>query len=141
MSNKKHGMSGTRLYSVYRDMKDRCHNPKNRVYKNYGGRGITVCDEWRNNSKSFLDWALSHGYSDDLTIDRIDNDKGYSPDNCRWATASEQADNRRTSIRLQYKGEIKSLNEIARIENISYDEAKYRYIVREKTRLPRKQLY
>ena len=76
-------------------MKWRCYYPHHTHYGYYGGRGITVCDEWLHNFKSFYDWAMSHGYRDDLTLDRIDNDKGYSPNNCRWATYSEQNKNKR----------------------------------------------
>ncbi len=76
-------------------MKKRCYNPAYKIYKDYGGRGITVCAEWLHDFVAFRDWALSHGYQDDLTIDRIDNDKGYSPDNCHWATMKEQRVNQR----------------------------------------------
>lgn len=76
-------------------MKIRCYDDKCKDYKHYGGRGITVCDEWLNGFQAFYDWAMSHGYADNLSIDRIDNEKGYSPDNCRWVTASEQNKNRR----------------------------------------------
>lgn len=96
-SNTTHGQYGTRLYRIWYAMKTRTTNPHSENYKNYGGRGITVCPEWLNDFAAFQMWALSHGYQDDLSIDRIDNDKGYSPDNCRWATAKEQRHNRRDS--------------------------------------------
>jgi hypothetical protein len=72
-------------------MKDRCHNPKSKYWSRYGGRGIKVFAEWRNDFSAFRDWALGNGYQKDLTIDRIDNDKGYSPSNCQWITREENA--------------------------------------------------
>ena len=98
-----------RLFEIWRKMHYRCENPKHNQYKNYGGRGITVCDEW-NSFVYFSAWAITHGYSDDLTIDRIDNDKGYSPDNCRWATAKEQANNKQRSIPVYVNGVPKSFS-------------------------------
>ena len=136
-----HNMSGTRLYHVYDGIVDRCYNPKCKVYKNYGNRGIRVCDEWLNDKTAFFDWAINNGYRKGLTIDRIDNNKGYSPDNCRWVDRTTQNQNRRVCFVLKYKNEWQTLNKIAKIENTSYHDAYYRYVTCEKTRLPRKYLY
>ena len=97
-----HGKRGSRLYRVWQNMKKRCSNPKVHNYHRYGGRGITVCDEWSNDFGKFYEWAMANGYDENApymqcTIDRIDNDKGYSPDNCRWADAKTQVHNRSVS--------------------------------------------
>ena len=104
-----HGMSKTRLNRIWSLMKDRCCNSKSHAFENYGGRGIDICEEWKNSFSAFAEWAFSNGYSDNLTIDRIDNNKGYYPDNCRWANEVEQSQNRRSNYLITYKGETKCI--------------------------------
>ena len=94
-----HRKTKTRLYNVWTHIIQRCYNPKHTAYKRYGGRGITVCDEWRSNFSNFYEWAIATGYDEhaafhQCTIDRIDNDRGYSPDNCRWVDAKTQNNNK-----------------------------------------------
>lgn len=112
----KHGMSTTQLYKIWTGIKNRCSNPKFASYKNYGGRGITVCQEWLNDSVAFMQWALSNGYKTGLQIDRIDNNGSYAPDNCRFVTARENANNRSNTI--YYKGI--ALKDYCRENNLNY---------------------
>lgn len=110
-----HGGSGTRLYITWRNMISRCTNPKDPQFFRYGSRGIAVCDAWRDSFQAFHDLAMANGYREDLTIDRINNDGNYCPDNCRWATRLEQAQNTRKTRLITYNGETHSVCEWARI--------------------------
>lgn len=114
-----------RLDIIHFNMIQRCTNPNSTYFPRYGGRGITVCHEWRTRN-NFKEWALSHGYRNDLTIDRIDNDKGYFPDNCRWVTPNQNCCNRSTTHFVTAFGKRQSLMEWSRELNISYNTLKKR---------------
>lgn len=109
--NTTHGLTKkqARLYNTWGGMKERCFNNLATEYKNYGARGISVCDEWKNNFVKFYEWAMENGYKDNLTIERIDVNKGYEPSNCTWITKAEQAFNKRNSRLISFKGENKAL--------------------------------
>ena len=113
-----HGMYHTRIYRIWKAMKTRCTNPNSDDFYNYGGRGITVCSEWMHDFESFYNWSINHGYSNELSLDRIDGDKGYSPDNCRWVDNKTQAKNRRTSIFITFNGMTHSIPEWEKITGI-----------------------
>lgn len=115
-----HKMSGTRLYEIWQGMKGRCYNVHNARYSRYGGRGISVCDEWVHDFTAFYEWAKSSGYRDDLTIDRIDNNGNYEPENCRWATQEQQARNRTTNINITIGNATKTLTEWCGIFKVDY---------------------
>lgn len=120
--NKTHNLSNTnkRLYGIWKKLKTRCFNENDKLYHFYGERGITACDEWKNDFKAFYDWAMANGYKDDLTIDRIDVNGNYEPSNCRWANKITQANNTRTNVFVEYKGEKLTIAELSRKYNLSY---------------------
>lgn len=123
----KHGDYGSRLYWVYDGMKQRCNNPNNPAYKNYGGRGITVCTEWSESYIVFREWAVNNGYGPKLEIDRINNDQGYNPTNCRFVTHTENNQNKRNNTL-----NTKLVQEIRRrhlLENLSIAELSRQYVI------------
>lgn len=124
--NYKHGMCRTRLCRIWYQMRRRCNNPNYPEFQYYGGRGIKVCDEWEKDFSSFKKWAEKTGYTDELSIDRIDPDKGYSPDNCRWATNKEQCNNKRSNIRITYNGKTQTLAQWCEELNLNYQAARAR---------------
>ena len=126
-ANHSHKMSGTRIYSEWQSMKGRCHNPNDPRYNNWGGRGIKVCDEWKEKFETFYEWAINNGYQDNLTIDRIDNDGDYTPENCRWATQQEQSRNRSTNITVTIGNVTKTLAEWCEIFELDYQVINRRY--------------
>lgn len=111
--NLTHGGKHTRLYNIWIAMLERTGNKNSSNYHNYGGRGIAVCEEWKNDFEQFRNWATSHGYREDLTIDRIDVNGDYCPENCRWATKKEQANGTRRNIKIEYKGQTLTLSQWA----------------------------
>ena len=119
--NRTHGKSRTRIYRIWRSMKARCYDPNSSRYTSYGGRGITICDEWINDFEAFDEWSTSHGYSEKLSIDRIDVNGNYEPSNCRWATNDEQAVNKTNNHYLELNGEIKTVSEWARQLGVRYN--------------------
>lgn len=104
-----HHMSKTRLYSIWANMRNRCKRENVKSYKDYGARGIKVCDEWDSSFESFRDWALQNGYDDSLTIERKNHEQDYCPENCCFVAKSEQANNRRTCIEIEYLGKTQNL--------------------------------
>lgn len=115
-----HGGRKTRLYSIFHQMKDRCYNENNPRYPCYGKRGITICEEWLSSFSCFQKWALQSGYNDSLTIDRIDVNGPYCPENCRWVSTEVQNNNKRNNRFISFHGEMRTLAEWADIMGISY---------------------
>lgn len=127
VKNHSHKMSGSRLYNIWQGMKGRCNNPNDARYDRYGERGIVVCDEWRNSFENFYNWAIQNGYSDELTIDRKDNDGNYEPGNCRWSSNQEQCNNRCTNVKITIGNTTKTLMEWCRIFELDYHIINARY--------------
>lgn len=119
-NNLKHGMRYTRIYNIWRSMRQRCKNPHHINYHNYGGKGVTVCDEWDNSFETFYSWAIKNGYTDTLTIDRIDSNGNYEPSNCRWASYKVQANNTKSNHLITYNGVTRTKAEWADITGINY---------------------
>ena len=129
---KVHGKTGTRLYRVWQGIKRRCYNVNEPKYSNYGGRGIIMCDEWKNDYTAFEKWALENGYDKDAeygkcTIDRIDVDGNYEPNNCQWITSQEQNNNRTTTIKVTYNGKTQSIKKWSDEIGIPYSTIIQRY--------------
>lgn len=115
-----HGESHTKMYYVWSEMINRCHNKNNKNYHQYGRRSIHVCDEWRNNYANFSKWAKSNGYKENLTLDRKNNNLGYSPENCQWVSWKEQQNNKRNNRKFIVDGKEYSIAELAKKAGLSY---------------------
>lgn len=113
-----HGLTDHPIHNTWNAMKGRCYNKKNEKYKNYGARGIIVCDEWKDNFQAFYDWAITSGWQEGLTIDRENNDGHYEPSNCRWANDDIQANNKTTNLFITFNGETKTATQWAKTYNI-----------------------
>lgn len=123
----KHKLSHTKLWDTYYGMKSRCYDKTDKRYSDYGGRGIEICPEWLENFENFVSWSLKNGFDDNLQIDRIDNDSGYSPQNCRWISIKENCRNRRSNVMIEYQGKMITLVELSEILNIPYKTAYSKY--------------
>lgn len=122
----KHGGKGTPLYNVWRGIKERCYCPKNKAFKYYGGKGVEVCTEWKDDFGTFKKWAEDNGYKQGLTIDRLDNNKNYEPSNCRWTTMREQSNNKTNISKYEINGELYSLRDLSEKFNLPIDVLYYR---------------
>lgn len=121
-SNIKHGLCESKIYKKHRGMKERCFNKKCSSYKNYGGRGIIMCDEWRNDFMSFYNWAMDNGYKEGLSLERIDVNGNYCPENCTWIPLREQGKNKRSNIRIKFMGKEYILADLSKNYSIPYED-------------------
>lgn len=126
-SNIKHGKCNTKLYTTWKNIKQRCYNKNYNRYIDYGGRGIAVCQEWLHDFNCFYNWAINNGYQENLTIDRIDNNKGYSPENCRWVDIKTQCNNTRRNVRLTYNNKTQTIAQWGHELNVSVDKISARH--------------
>lgn len=115
-----HGKTNSRLYTIWKNIKGRCFYEGHDDYAYYGGRGITICSEWKDNFECFYKWAMTHGYTDDLTIERVDVNLGYNPNNCKWIPRSEQSNNTRRNIIVTMNGETHTLKQWSSILGLKY---------------------
>lgn len=122
-----HGLTATKLYKVYNGMKNRCCNKNASNYEYYGGRGIKVCNEWVDNFKNFYDWAINNDYHEGLSIDRIDTNGDYEPNNCKWKTSKQQCNNKRNNVHLTYNGKTQTLSQWAEELGTNYNTMASRY--------------
>lgn len=125
-SKKTHGMKKTRIYTIWCSMISRCNTKSSGSYKNYGERGIKVCQDWLEDFVNFYNWAITNGYKDNLYLERVDNNGDYCPENCCWRTYKEQQRNKRTNHFMTYNGETKTMAEWSEITGISYGTISYR---------------
>ncbi len=123
----RHKLSHTKLWDTYYGMKSRCYDKNDSHYSYYGGRGIIICDEWLNSFDAFAQWSVENGFSDNLQIDRIDNNGNYEPSNCRWVTLKENCRNRSTNVMIPYNNGYVTLVEYAEILGIPYKTAYSKY--------------
>lgn len=120
-------MTETRLYHIWKHIKQRCCNRNNSAYKNYSGREITICNEWLNDFMTFYNWAIINGYHDGLTIERIDVNGNYEPNNCKWATQKQQCNNRRSNVYLTYNSKTQTMKQWSEELNINYSTIRQRH--------------
>lgn len=125
-ANTKHGLEKHPLYNTWKNIKKRCNYINASEYENYGGRGISVCEEWSNNFQSFYNWAINNGWSKELTIDRIDTNGNYCPENCRWANVETQMNNMTKNHYIEYNGDTYTLSTLSKHLSIPYNIVRYR---------------
>ena len=124
--NARHNLSNARIYHIWQNIKRRCYNQNYKYYSYYGKKGITMCDEWKSSFESFYEWSMSAGYSDKLTIDRINSNGNYEPNNCRLVTRKEQQNNISSNLNFTIDGKTKTLAQWCEIYNVPHERTRYR---------------